>query len=115
MTRKDLVQKMEEAYANGCIRAKRLYSCKAWWYMDTNNGVVALASYNTLVAVLWRGIVWEVGHYSNTTTSHVRKFVHLYGAPVVSLYRTSKMSKRDYTAHMSCDWMDVIAAATEGL
>lgn len=115
MTRKGLVQKMEEAYACGNIRGKRVYNCKAWWYMNTNDGVVALASYNTLVAVLWRGIVWEFGRYSNTTSCHVRKFACFVGSPVVSLYRTSKMGKRDYTTHMACDWQDVIQVAIEGL
>ena len=108
MTRTELIDKMDIACENGT--SHRLLTCNARWIEDINNGVVALVSYRTLVAVYWHGTVWEFARYSNTTTQHVRKFARLMDAPVVSLYRRSGMSKRDYDAHTACDWSDVIDA-----
>lgn len=108
MTKTELIDKMNIACENGI--SHRLLTCKAWWIEDIDSGAVALVSYRTLVAVYWHGTVWEFSYYSNTTTQHVRKFARLMDAPVVSLYRRSGMSKRDYDAHMACDWSDVIDA-----
>lgn len=108
MTKTELIDKMDIACENGT--SHRLLTCKAWWIEDIDSGAAALVSYRTLVAVYWHGVVWEFSFYSNTTTQHVRKFAHFMNAPVVSLYRRSGMSKRDYAAHMACDWSDVIAA-----
>ena len=88
----------------------RLNSCQAWYYTDEDLNAVALRSYRSIVALYWAGVVLEFARYSNTTTQHVRKFAHLMDAPVVSLYRRSGMSKRDYDKHMACDWSDVIDA-----
>ncbi len=106
MTKTELIDKMDIAYENGT--SHRLLTCKAWWIEDIDTGAAALMSYSTLVAVYYRGVVWEFSRYSNTTTQHVRKFAHLMDAPVVSLYRRSGMSNRDYEKHMACDWTDVI-------
>ena len=106
MTKTELIDKMDIACENGT--SHRLLNCKAWWIEDIKSVAVALMSYRTLVAVYWHGTVWEFSRYSNTTTQHVRKFAHLMNAPVVSLYRRSGMSKRDYDAHENCDWKDVI-------
>ena len=106
MTRTELIDKMDIAYENG--NSHRLFTCKAWWIEDIKSGAVTLVSYRTLVAVYWHGTVWEFSRYSSTTTKHVRKFARLMDAPVVSLYRRSGMSKRDYEAHTACDWSDVI-------
>lgn len=108
MTRTELIDKMDIACENGT--SHRLLTCKAWWIEDIGSGAVALMSYRTLVAVYWNGVVWEFSFYSNTTTQHVRKFARFMDAPVVSLYRRSGMSKRDYEAHTACDWSDVIDA-----
>ena len=88
----------------------RLNSCKAWYYTDEDLNAVALRSYRSIVAVYWAGVVWEFDRWSSTTTKHVRKFARLMDAPVVSLYRRSGMSKRDFEKHMACDWSDVIDA-----
>ena len=88
----------------------RLNSCKAWYYTDEDLNAVALRSDRSIVAVYWAGVVWEVDRWSSTTTKHVRKFARLMDAPVVSLYRRSGMSKRDFEKHMACDWSDVIDA-----
>ena len=88
----------------------RLNRCQAWYYTDEDLNAVALRSYHSLVALYWAGVVWEFGRWSNTTSQHVRKFARLMDAPVVSLYRRSGMSKRDYDVHMACDWLDVIDA-----
>ena len=88
----------------------RLNRCQAWYYMDEDLNAVALRSYRSVVAVYWCGTVWEFERCSNTTTQHVRKFARLMDAPIVSLYRRSGMSKRDYDAHENCDWRDVIDA-----
>ena len=106
MTKTELIDKMYIAYRNGT--SHRLLTCKAWWIEDIESGAAALMSYRTLVAVYWRGVVWEFSYYSNTTSKHVRKFARFMDAPVVSLYRRSGMSKRDYDAHENCDWKDVI-------
>ena len=106
MTKTELIDKMDIACENGT--SHRLLTCKAWWIEDIDTGAAALMSYSTLVAVYYRGVVWEFARYSNTTTQHVRKFARLMDAPVVSLYRFSGMSKRDYDAHTACDWEDVI-------
>ena len=108
MTKTELIDKMNIACENGI--SHRLLTCKAWWIEDIDSGAVALVSYRTLVAVYWHGTVWEFSYYSNTTTQHVRKFARLMDAPIVSLYRRSGMSKRDYDAHENCDWRDVIDA-----
>lgn len=96
-------------------RRHRLNRCNAEYAISNEASTAALYSYGTLCAVYWRGIVWEFDRWSATTTSHTRKFACLYGAPVVSLYKTSRMSKREFVEHDACDWMDVIAAATECL
>ena len=106
MTKTELIDKMDLACENGT--SHRLLTCKAWWIEDIKSGAAALMSYRTLVAVYWKGVVWEFSRYSNTTTQHVRKFARLMDAPVVSLYRRSGMSKRDYDSHENCDWSDVI-------
>ena len=108
MTKTELIDKRDIACENGI--SHRLLTCKAWWIEDIDSGAVALVSYRTLVAVYWHGTVWEFSYYSNTTTQHVRKFARLMDAPIVSLYRRSGMSKRDYDAHENCDWRDVIDA-----
>ena len=109
MTRQQLVinaETLTDFYAD--IRWNRLYSCKAEWLESRVAQTAVLYSYGTLCAMYWRGVVWEFSYYSNTTTKHVRKFARLMDAPVVSLYRCSCMSKRDYDAHTACDWSDVI-------
>lgn len=88
----------------------RLNRCQAWYYTDEDLNAVALRSYRSIVALYWGGVVWEFDRWSNTTTQHVRKFAHLMDAPVISLYRRSGMSMRDYEAHTACDWSDVIEA-----
>ena len=108
MTKTELINKMYMAYENGT--SHRLLTCTAWWIEDIDTCAAALRSYRTLVAVYYRGFVWEFSYYSNTTTKHVRKFARLMDAPVVSLYRRSGMSKRVYEKHMACDWSDVIDA-----
>ena len=86
----------------------RLNRCQAWYYTDGDLNAVALRSYRSIVAVYWAGAVWEFDRWSSTTTQHVRKFARLMDAPVVSLYRHFRMSKRDYEAHEKCDWRDMI-------
>ena len=111
MTRQQLVIKAEtltDFYAD--IRRHRLYSCKAEWAESQTAQTAVLFSYGTLCAVYWHGTVWEFCYYSHTTTVHVRKFAYLMNAPVVSLYRRSGISKRDYEKHTACDWSDVIDA-----
>ena len=88
----------------------RLNRCQAWYYTDVDLNAIALRSYRSIVAVYWAGTVFEFDYWSNTTTSHVRKFARFMNAPVVSLYRRSGMSKRDFEAHTACDWSDVIDA-----
>lgn len=108
MTRTELIDKMDIACENGT--SHRLFTCKAWRVEDTESGASALVSYRTLVAVYYRGVVWEFSRYSSTTTQHVHKFAHFMDSPVVSLYRRSGMSKRDFEKHKACDWSDVIDA-----
>ena len=105
MTKTELIDKMHIACEKGISHP--LLTSKAWWIEDIDTGAVALMSYRTLVAVYYRGVVWEFDRWSSTT-QHVRKFARLMDAPVVSLYRRSGMSKLDYDAHTVCDWSDVI-------
>lgn len=86
----------------------RLNRCQAWYYIDEDLNAVALRSYRSIVAVYWAGAVLEFDRWSSTTTQHVYKFARLMDAPVVSLYRRSGMSKRDFERHEECDWEDVI-------
>lgn len=116
MTKKQLFingATLESYYAD--TRRHSLNRCNAELAISNTAGIAVLYSYGTLCAVCWNGIVWEFDRWSATTTSHVRKFARLMGAPVVSLYKTSRMGKREFEEHDACDWMDVIAAATEGL
>ena len=112
MTKTELFETACAAYDRNMYtdREHRLNSCQAWYFEDEDLNDVALCSYRSIVAVYWAGVVWEFSRYSNTTTQHVRKFARLMDAPVVSLYRRSGMSKRDYEKHMACDWSDVIDA-----
>lgn len=77
----------------------RLNRCQAWYYKDEDLNAIALRSYRSIVAVYWAGVVWEFDRWSNTTTSHVRKFAHQMGAPVISLYRNSGMRLSDFWLH----------------
>lgn len=109
MTKTELSRITRAAYVRNYSQEERqLYHCKAWYYTDEDFNAVALRSYRSIVAVYWAGAVWEFDRWSNTTTQHVRKFARFMDAPVVSLYRRSGMSKRDYDAHENCDWKDVI-------
>lgn len=108
MTKTELYRIAGNAYFENS--ARRLNYCSAWYYTDRRTHAVALRSYSTIVAVYRRGIVYEFGRWSNTTTAHVHKFARLYGAPVVSLYRTSHMGKREFDQHTACDWSDLITA-----
>lgn len=111
MTRQQLLinaETLTDYYAD--IRKHRLYSCKAELAESRLAQTAVLYSYGTLCAVYWHGTVWEFSRYSSTTTQHVRKFARLMDAPVVSLYRRSGMSKRDFEKHTACDWSDVIDA-----
>ena len=111
MTKKEMYRIALSAYERNYAQDKRrLYHCKAWYCEDVDLQAAALRSYNTGVAVYYRGVVWEFDRWSNTTTKHVRKFARLMDAPVVSLYRCSGMSKRDFERHENCDWSDVIDA-----
>ena len=89
---------------------RRLNRRQAWYYTDEDLNAVALRSYRSIVAVYWRGAVWEFNRWSNTTTQHVRKFARFMDAPVISLYRRSNMSDTAFEAHEKCDWSDVIEA-----
>lgn len=111
MTRQQLVinaETLSDYYAD--IRKHRLYSCKAEWIESRVAQTAVLYSYGTMCAVYWRGVVWEFTRYSNTTTQHVRKFARLMDAPVISLYRHSRMKLSDFWLHEMCDWSDVIDA-----
>lgn len=108
MTKTELIHKMDIAHENGI--PTRLNRCSAWMYANEYSQAVALVSYKTPVAMYWRGFVWEFDRWSNTTTQHVSKFAQFMDAPVVSLYRRSGMSKRDFQRHEKCDWSDVIDA-----
>lgn len=109
MTKTELQRIWHAAFVHNYAKdERRLYHCKACYYEDVDLQAAALRSYNTGVAVYYRGVVWEFDRWSNTTTQHVRKFARLMDAPVVSLYRRSGMSKRDFEKHMACDWSDVI-------
>lgn len=111
MTRQQLVINAENLlYYYADIRKHRLYSCKAEWIESRVAQAAVLYSYGTLCAMYWRGTVWEFSRYSNTTKQHVRKFARFMDAPVVSLYRRSGMTKREFEAHTACDWSDVIDA-----
>ena len=88
----------------------RLNSCQAWYYEDEDLQAVALRSFRYIVAIYWRGVVWEFNHWSSTTTQHVYKFARLMNAPVISLYRHSGMRLSDFWLHENCDWKDVIDA-----
>lgn len=111
MTRQQLLinaETLSDYYAD--LLWHRLYSCKAEWAESQKAQTAVLFSYGTLCAMYWHGTVWEFSRYSNTTSQHVHKFARFMDAPVVSLYRRSGMSKRDFEKHTACDWSDVIDA-----
>lgn len=112
MTKTELSRITRAAYVRNRYTESehRVNHCKAWYYKDEDLNAVALRSYRSIVAVYWAGVVWEFDRWSNTTTSHVRKFARLMDAPVISLYRRSGTSKRDFEKHTACDWSDVIDA-----
>lgn len=110
MTKRDLKFMAENVcFLTDCTEHK-LGSCQAKWRGSVYGGYATLYSYGTVCAIYYARTVFEFDRWSNTTTSHVRKFALLMDAPVISLYRRSCMSKRDYDAHTACDWQDVIDA-----
>lgn len=110
MTRTRIDEIADAVYSAYDATVNRLLKCNARIVSSESVGAKLLISYRTPVALLLDGIVYEGRHCSNTTTSHVRKFAHLYGAPVVSLYRTSRMGIREFERHTACDWADIITA-----
>ena len=112
MTKTELSRITRAAYVRNRYTGSehRLNRCQAWYYTDEDLNAVALRSYRSIVAVYWAGAVWEFDRWSSTTSKHVHKFARFMDAPVVSLYRRSGMSKRDFERHENCDWSDVIDA-----
>lgn len=110
MTKRELTALCGQIIAADDSTCYRLNYCHAYYWESQEKQAAVLVSYKTACAVYWRGVVWEFSWYSNTTTSHVRKFACLLNAPVVSLYRRSGMRQRDFEAHFACDWSDVIDA-----
>lgn len=108
MTKSGINHKCGQIIAADDSTCHRLNRCQAYYWESIEKQAAVLVSYKTACVVYWRGVVWELGRWSNTTTWHVREFAHLMDAPVVSLYRRSGMSKRDYDKHTACDWSDVI-------
>lgn len=110
MTKTELYTIARSAYIRNCDQdERRLNHCQAWYYEDMDLQAVALVSYRALVAVYWHGVVWEFNRWSNTTTQHVRKFSRLLDAPVVPLYRHSRMAINDYNVCVASDWEDFIS------
>lgn len=110
MNKKELYNRALNAWYYPGLKKCSLNRCKAEWKEDVCTGFAMLHSYGTLCAVYWHGVVWEFDRWSTTTSQHVRKWAKFFGAPVVSLYRTSRMSKREFERHIACDWSDLIDA-----
>ena len=110
MTRRQVDEVASAVYSAHDATVNRLLTCNARIVSSDDVGAKLLISYQTPVALLLDGVVYEGRRCSATTTSHVRKFARLYGAPVVSLYRTSRMGKREFDRHTACDWADIITA-----
>ena len=110
MTRTQIDEIADAIYSAHDATVNRLFSCNARIVSSESVGAKLLISYQTPVALLLDGVVYEGRRCSNTTTIHVRKFAHLYNAPVVRLYRTSHMSKREFDRHAACDWSDLITS-----
>lgn len=110
MTKTELCKIARDAYVRNRYTdgEHRLNRCQAWCYADEDLQAVALQSYRSIVAVYWHGVVWEFERFSSTTTSHVRKFAHFMNAPVISLYKHSRMGWKDFYSHDVYDWEDVI-------
>lgn len=108
MTRTQIDEIADAVYSAHDATVNRLLTCNARIVSSESVGAKLLISYRTPVALLLDGVVYEGRRCSNTTSSHVRKFARLYGAPVVSLYRTSRMSKSEFERHSACDWCDLI-------
>lgn len=110
MTRTQIDEIADAVYSAHDATVMRLLTCNARIISSDDVGAKLLISYRTPVALLLDGVVYEGRRCSKTTTSHVRKFAHLYGAPVVSLYRTPRMGIREFERHTACDWADIITA-----
>ena len=110
MTRTQIDEVADAVYSAHDATVNRLLTCNARIISSDDVGAKLLISYQTPVALLLDGVVYEGRRCSATTTAHVRKFARLYGAPVVSLYKTSRMGKREFVRHMACDWADIITA-----
>ena len=108
MTRTQIDEIADAVYSAHDAIVNRLLTCNARIVSRESVGAKLLISYQTPVALMLDGVVYEGRRCSNTTSSHVRKFARLYGAPVVSLYRTSSMGKREFDRHKACDWADMI-------
>lgn len=110
MTRTQVDEVANAVYTAYDSTVSRLLTCNARIVSSDDVGAKLLISYQTPVAVLLDGVVYEGRRCSATTSAHVRKFARLYGAPVVSLYKTSRMGKREFDQHTACDWSDLITA-----
>lgn len=112
MTRKELRTLMYKVYARNWAHIDsehQINHCQAWYYTDGDLQAVALRSYSLIVAIYWRGVVWKFSMTSNTTTQHICKFARLMDAPVVPLYRHSRMAINDYNICVASDWEDFIS------
>lgn len=110
MTKSGINHKCGQIIAADDSTCHRLNRCQAYYWESIEKQAAVLVSYKTACAVYWRGVVWELGRWSNTTTWHVREFAHLMDAPVVSLYRRSGMSLSLYRACEERDWENAIDA-----
>ena len=65
---------------NGCKRWKRINHCQAWFCESWFKGdeVTFIRSYDTVVAFLYKGVLYSLGRYSMTTYQHIRKFRNNY-------------------------------------
>lgn len=70
--------------------SERLYNCSAI-VIDNENGYKVLQSYNTIIAVMLDGVVYDflrlVYGYTATSAQHISKFAKKYGASEVLHYK----------------------------
>lgn len=122
-TRKELANAVISEYGRAVKgQFKQLYNCKAWIINPDNSDFIILQSYSTIVAAFQRttGILWVFGFYSNTTASHIAKFVNWIRyelqtgwnySRTVRLYNDSRTGKRAARKNLEDDFASVIATA----
>lgn len=92
---KSAVMKNCYPLSGGYISSRNFWNNKAA-VIECKGGYMALQSYGTIVAVLYRGKFYRTWcGYSVTTMNHIRRFCQMYGGPALNKATWKKLHVYD--------------------